>query len=167
MSADLSSPDDVEAVAAKAHTLRDVELLVNNAGISTWGYFLEQSAEKDLQSIRANVGALYSLTRKLVPGMVERKRGGILNIASVVGFQPIPYWTTCAATKAFVLSFGEGAAACVSLPYAQASQKPGFTRSLVCLGSPADFWRTRGRMRSCAWRSKRTMLVTLFALSDW
>jgi short-subunit dehydrogenase len=50
--------------------------------------------------------ATRALALKLVHGMVERKRGGILNIATIVGFQPIPYWTTYAATKAFVLSFG-------------------------------------------------------------
>jgi uncharacterized protein len=110
MSADLSSAGSVEAVAAKAEALGDVELLVNNAGVSTSGHFLEQSAEKELESIRVNVEALYILTRSLVPGMLKRKRGGILNIASIVGFQPVPYWTTYAATKAFVLSFGEGLA---------------------------------------------------------
>jgi len=50
------------------------------------------------------------LTRAILPGMVARKRGGILNVASIVAFQAIPYWTTYAATKAFVLSFGEGLA---------------------------------------------------------
>jgi uncharacterized protein len=57
-----------------------------------------------------NVEALYTLTRTILPGMVERKHGGILNIASIVAFQAIPYWTTYAATKAFVLAFGEGLA---------------------------------------------------------
>ncbi len=110
MAVDLASTQGVEAVAEKALALGDVELLVNNAGLSTSGRFLEQSADKEIQSIRVNVEALYSLTRRLVPRMVERRRGGILNIASVVGFQPVPYWTTYAATKAFVLSFGEGLA---------------------------------------------------------
>ena len=110
MVADLSSADGVEAVSDKAKALGDVELLVNTAGLSTSGHFLEQSAEKEIQSIRVNVEAVYTLTRRLLPAMVERKRGGILNIASIVGFQPIPYWTTYAATKAFVLSFGEGLA---------------------------------------------------------
>ena len=110
MAADLSTEEGVAAVSARARALGDVELLVNNAGLSTSGRFLEQSGDKELQSIRVNVEALYALTRSVVPGMVERGRGGILNIASVVGFQPIPYWTTYAATKAFVLSFGEGLA---------------------------------------------------------
>jgi short-subunit dehydrogenase len=108
--ADLASAEGVNAVIAKARALENIELLVNNAGLSTSGRFLEQSAEKEVESIRVNVEALYALTRAILPGMVARKRGGILNVASIVAFQAIPYWTTYAATKAFVLSFGEGLA---------------------------------------------------------
>jgi len=104
----LASAAGVEAVVARAHALGDIELLVNNAGLSTSGHFLDQSPEREIESIRVNVEALYTLTRKIVAGMVERKHGGILNIASIVAFQAIPYWTTYAATKAFVLAFGEG-----------------------------------------------------------
>jgi short-subunit dehydrogenase len=110
MAADLASAPGVEAVVARARAIGDVEMLVNNAGISTSGAWLEQSPEKETQSIRVNVEALYALTRALVPLMVERGRGGVLNVASVVAFQAIPYWTTYAATKAFVLAFGEGLA---------------------------------------------------------
>jgi short-subunit dehydrogenase len=110
LAVDLASAAGIKAIVERAHALGDVELLVNNAGISTSGRFLDQSADKEIQSIRVNVEALYTLTRELVPAMVERKRGGILNVASVVAFQAIPYWTTYAATKAFVLAFGEGLA---------------------------------------------------------
>jgi short-subunit dehydrogenase len=108
--ADLASAEGVNAVIAKAQALGDIELLVNNAGLSTSGRFLEQSAEKEVESIRVNAEALYALTRAILPAMVARKRGGILNVASIVAFQAVPYWTTYAATKAFVLSFGEGLA---------------------------------------------------------
>jgi short-subunit dehydrogenase len=110
LAADLATPEGLNTVIRKAHALGDIELLVNNAGLSTSGDFLAQSADREIQSIRVNVEALYTLTRNIVPAMVERKRGRILNVASVVGFQAIPYWTTYAATKAFVLSFGEGLA---------------------------------------------------------
>jgi short-subunit dehydrogenase len=108
--ADLARAEGVNAVIAKAQALGDIELLVNNAGLSTSGRFLEQSAEKEVESIRVNAEALYALTRAILPAMVARKRGGILNVASIVAFQAVPYWTTYAATKAFVLSFGEGLA---------------------------------------------------------
>jgi short-subunit dehydrogenase len=108
--ADLASAEGVNAVIAKAQALGDIELLVNNAGLSTSGRFLEQSAEKEVESIRVNAEALYALTRAILPAMVTRKRGGILNVASIAAFQAVPYWTTYAATKAFVLSFGEGLA---------------------------------------------------------
>jgi short-subunit dehydrogenase len=110
LAVDLATADGVRTVAEKALALGTVAMLVNNAGLSTSGRFLEQSAERELQSVRVNVEALYTLTRALLPKMVEQKRGGIVNIASIVGFQPVPYWTTYAATKAFVLSFGEGLA---------------------------------------------------------
>ena len=107
---DLATAEGAEAAAAGAEALGEVELLVNNAGLSTSGRFLEQPPDREIQSIRVNVEGLYRLTRRLVPGMVQRKRGGILNVASITGLQAIPYWTTYAATKAFVVSFGEGLA---------------------------------------------------------
>src|ERR1700730_1696379 len=110
LAVDLASAEGVKTLVERAHALGDIELLVNNAGLSTSGHFLNQSADKEIQSIRVNVEALYTLTREIVPAMVGRKRGGILNIASIVAFQAIPYWTTYAATKAFVLAFGEGLA---------------------------------------------------------
>jgi short-subunit dehydrogenase len=110
LAVDLASVEGVKAVVERARTLGNIELLVNNAGLSTSGNFLDQSLDRELQSIRVNVEALYTLTRELVPAMVERKAGGILNVASIVAFQAIPYWTTYAATKAFVLAFGEGLA---------------------------------------------------------
>ena len=110
LAVDLASAEGVDSVVKRAEALGDIELLVNNAGLSTSGHFLDQSAEKEIQSIRVNVEALYTLTRRILPAMVERKCGGVLNIASIVAFQAIPYWTTYAATKAFVLAFGEGLA---------------------------------------------------------
>jgi short-subunit dehydrogenase len=110
LAVDLATEAGVTAVVERARALGDIELLINNAGLSTSGYFLEQSGEKEIQAIRVNVEALYRLTRGVVPDMVKQKRGGIINVASVVAFQAIPYWTTYSATKAFVLAFGEGLA---------------------------------------------------------
>ncbi len=108
--ADLGSPAGVKAVVSRAIEIGEVDLLVNNAGISSWGPFLDIPLDKHLAMLSLNVEALVSLTYQLLPHLVKRARGGIINIASVVGFQPMPYWTTYAATKAFVLSFTEGVA---------------------------------------------------------
>src|SRR5207244_13200461 len=72
LAADLATDLGVKSVLERARGLGDVELLVNNAGVSTSGRFLEQSADKEIQSIGVNVLALYTLTRAIVPGMVER-----------------------------------------------------------------------------------------------
>ena len=108
--ADLGSAEGVNAVVSRASALGDVELLINNAGVSSWGRVLEIPLEKHLAMIRLNVEALTSLTCQLLPVLIRRGSGGIINVASVVGFQPMPYWATYAATKAFVLSFTEALA---------------------------------------------------------
>jgi uncharacterized protein len=61
--------------------------------------------------MQLNMMALVALTRLVLPGMVERKRGTVINVASTAAFQPVPYMATYAATKAFVLNFSEAVAA--------------------------------------------------------
>ncbi|MBV9212668.1 MAG: SDR family oxidoreductase [Actinobacteria bacterium] len=87
---------------------RSVEILINNAGFGTAGRFQELDPENEIRMLRTNVEAVVDLCGHYVPEMVERRRGGILNVASTAAFQPIPRQTTYAATKAFVLSFSEG-----------------------------------------------------------
>jgi uncharacterized protein len=82
-----------------------VELLVNNAGFGTSGPFLEQDPDRVAEQVQVNCEAIVTLTRAFLPGMVERRRGGIINVASSAGLQPIPYEAVYAATKAFVISF--------------------------------------------------------------
>ena len=82
-----------------------VDLLVNNAGFGTWGRFWELDPEPEAQQVRLNCEAVVVLTRAFLPGMVERRRGGVINVASTAGMQPLPYESVYAATKAFVRSF--------------------------------------------------------------
>jgi uncharacterized protein len=82
----------------------EISLLVNNAGFGTSGPFLEHDAERDSEQVRLNCEAVVTLTHAFLPGMVERRRGGIINVASTAGMQPIPYESVYAATKAFVIS---------------------------------------------------------------
>lgn len=84
-----------------------VEVLVNNAGSALLRPFLEADPAGLTSMIQLNVVALSELTRLLLPGMVQRGHGRILNVASVAAFQPTPLFTVYGATKAFVLSFTE------------------------------------------------------------
>ena len=104
--ADLSRPEGVESLL-EAAAGRDVELLVNNAGAASYGPFLTISPERERELIRLNVEAVVALTHGLLPAMVERGSGGVINVASIVSFQPMPYFAGYAAAKAFVLSFSE------------------------------------------------------------
>ncbi|MCH7638398.1 MAG: SDR family oxidoreductase [Bacteroidetes bacterium] len=84
-----------------------VDVLINNAGFGKGGAFVNFPVEAYEQMITLNAASLTSLTRLCLPGMIERGSGGVLNVASVAGFMPIPYFSVYAATKAFVLSFSE------------------------------------------------------------
>jgi len=82
-----------------------VDVLVNNAGFGAQGKFAELPLDRQLDMVQVNVTALAHLTGLLLPGMIERRRGGLLNVASTAAFQPGPGMAVYYATKAFVLSF--------------------------------------------------------------
>jgi hypothetical protein len=84
-----------------------VDVLVNNAGFATGGPFHEADPERELEQVRVLVEAPVVLTRMFVPGMVERGRGAILNVASTAGMQPMPYSAGYSAAKAYLLTFSE------------------------------------------------------------
>lgn len=84
-----------------------VDILVNNAGIGAHGEFKDLPLDRQLNMIQLNVTALVHLTYLLLPRMVERRRGAILNVGSTAAFQPGPFAAIYFATKAFVLSFSE------------------------------------------------------------
>lgn len=85
----------------------EVDILVNNAGLMDMGEFVEIEVEQHERLLQLNVIVLTSLARRLLPGMVERGRGRILNVASTSSFQPVPTMASYAASKAFVLSLSE------------------------------------------------------------
>jgi short-subunit dehydrogenase len=109
---DLTDPD---APARLERTLRErgigVDLLVNNAGLGHTGRFADSPLPRVTEMLDLNLRALVSLTRLFLPGMLERRRGRIVNVVSTAAFQPVPYMATYAATKAAVLSFSEALAA--------------------------------------------------------
>ena len=84
-----------------------VDVLVNNAGFGLIGRFAELDAKRERQMIDLNVATLTDLCRAVAPGMIKRKSGAILNVASTAAFQPGPKMAIYFATKAFVLSLSE------------------------------------------------------------
>jgi short-subunit dehydrogenase len=107
--ADLSTAEGVERLLSTAGA-RQVQLLVNNAGVATYGRFASTRPERQLDIVRLNVETPIALTRGLLPAMVERRRGGVINVASQMAFQAMPYFAVYAASKAFLLSFSEALA---------------------------------------------------------
>jgi short-subunit dehydrogenase len=85
----------------------DVDLLINNAGLGDSGAFATSDPIRNDQMTLVNIVALTTLTRHLLPQMIARRHGGILNVSSSAGFLPIPGFAVYAATKAYVTSFSE------------------------------------------------------------
>jgi short-subunit dehydrogenase len=109
--ADLSLPETPKRILKKLTAQNIfVDVLVNNAGFGAHGAFVEMPLPRQLEMLQVNIVALTELTGLFLPGMIERKHGGILNVGSVAGFVPGPGMTVYYATKAFVLSFTEALA---------------------------------------------------------
>jgi short-subunit dehydrogenase len=108
IAADLSDPTQplriLQEIEKKGIT---IELLINNAGFGVVGEVNQADVSRMLQLIRLNVSALTELTYRLLPGMLERGHGAILNVSSLSAFQPVAYMGVYAASKAFVLHFSE------------------------------------------------------------
>ena len=107
--ADLSDPAAVTTLAAELFGPggRPVDLLVNNAGLGYHSPLADETDAQVAEMVAVNIDALVRLTRAAVPGMIARGRGAVLNLGSMAGFQPCPGLAVYAATKAFVMSFGE------------------------------------------------------------
>ena len=85
----------------------DIDFLINNAGLGDVGPFATSPPKRNDEMLQVNIVALTTLTRALLPQMISRKRGAILNVSSSAGFLPIPEFNVYAATKAYVTSFSE------------------------------------------------------------
>ncbi len=105
---DLTEPNATAAVfdVIKAKGLT-IDLLINNAGFGSYGDFAESDRERQLKIVQLNILALVDLTHQFLPLMRQRRSGSIINVSSITGFQPIPYLSVYAASKAFILSFSE------------------------------------------------------------
>jgi short-subunit dehydrogenase len=125
-----------------------VDLLVNNAGFARVGCFAEIPLDVQASMARLNVNTLMELTRLYLPAMCERRRGGVINVASNAAFQPVPYMAVYAASKAFVLHFSEAVAEEVAAD--------GVTVMALCPGLTAtDFWHVAGK-----WQDRLAFMAT-------
>jgi hypothetical protein len=104
--ADLSLPDEVRRVAAFTTTTK-VDVLVNNAGFGTYGDFASLDASHEHAEVMVNAVAGVDLAHAVLPGMLVRRSGGIITVASSIAFQPSPTQAIYGATKAFSLAFSE------------------------------------------------------------
>ncbi|HPF38799.1 MAG TPA: SDR family oxidoreductase [Phycisphaerae bacterium] len=140
--ADLVEPMAAERVVQEAEVglAGPINGLVNNAGIGSYGATVDVSPADLERMIGLNVSAVVRLTRTVLPGMIERRHGRILNIASTAAFQPTPHMAAYGATKAFVLSFSMGVwAEC---------RKKGVGVTCVCPGPVATEFFDRGGFES-------------------
>ncbi|MFW6223999.1 MAG: SDR family NAD(P)-dependent oxidoreductase [Spirochaetota bacterium] len=139
ITADLSRPEaPEEVVRTVAEAGITVDVLVNNAGFANYGPYLHSDRQRELDMIQVNVTALTHLTHLLLPGMVERGGGRVLNVASTAAFQPGPLMAGYFATKAFVLHFSEAVASELS--------GTGVTVTALCPGPTSSGFQERAGM---------------------
>ncbi len=134
--ADPASPPAIRAACDAAGI--GVDVLVNNAGFASYGPFSESDLDVELQMIQVNTAALTQLTRLFLDGMLARRAGRILNIASTAAFQPGPLMAVYYATKAYVLSFSEA--------LANELRGSGVTVTALCPGPTASGFQQRAAM---------------------
>jgi uncharacterized protein len=156
--ADLSDP---KAPARVYSTLTkksyQVDVLINNAGFGTYGDFHTIQAEVEHNELIVNAAAVVQLTHLFLPGMVKRKEGTIVNVASTAAFQPVPFSAVYGATKAFVLSFSEALWA--------EYRKQGVRILALCPGTTdTNFFEARGDGESAFGKKRTTESVVKTAL---
>jgi short-subunit dehydrogenase len=128
--ADLSSADAIQQLIGEVKR-RDlqIDILVNNAGYGVFENFVDASLALQVGQVDVNIRAVVSLTYAFIPDMIRARRGGVINVASTAGFQPLAGATVYAASKAFVLFFSEG--------LALELEKAGVTVTAACPGPVA------------------------------
>jgi uncharacterized protein len=136
---DLSEPDAADRVARTLAERRiDIDMLINNAGFGTHGEFARENPVEQSRMLQVNVMALTMLTRALLPGMIERRRGRVLNVASTAAFQSGPLMAVYYASKAYVVS--------LSLALTEETAGTGVTVTCLCPGPTRTGFQERAQM---------------------
>lgn len=139
IAADLAAPGAAAALVADLEGRGlTIDILINNAGLGDAGPFAESDPTRGAAMIGVNVAAVTDLSRRLLPGMIARGQGRILNVASTAAFQPGPYMAVYYATKAYVLSFSEA--------IAEELRGTGVTVTALCPGPTATGFQERAAM---------------------
>ncbi|WP_254512908.1 SDR family NAD(P)-dependent oxidoreductase [Anatilimnocola floriformis] len=146
---DLSQPAAAERLHQRlVEKQLTVDLLVNNAGFMAYGHFDQIAPTENRAEIMLNTAAVVDLCHALLPDMLARQQGGIINVASIVAFQPVPYMSVYAATKAFVLSF--------SLALAEELRGRGVQVVTLCPGPTATQFFVRSKSTTAVRVGNRT-----------
>jgi hypothetical protein len=137
---DLGTDDAPQRLIAMLdqHGMRDVDVLVNNAGFATFGLFAHTELSAEIEELHLNVVTLTVLTKLILPGMLARKRGQIMNVGSTASFIAGPYMATYCATKNYVLSFSEA--------LAEEVRGTGVSVTCLCPGPTASGFQARAKM---------------------
>lgn len=130
LAGDLTVPDIAEDIYKELNEKNiQVDVLINNAGFSWYGRYTDMEWKKQSDMIQVNITALTQLTHLFLKGMVERKKGMVLNVASTAAFQPGPLMALYHATKAHVLFFSEA--------LADELKRTGVSVTVLCPGATA------------------------------
>lgn len=152
--ADLTKASDREALIARAGEL-EIDLLINNAGLGQFGAVLDNDPQGEVDTVEVNCVAAVDLAVNLLPAMIERAayrgtRAGLINVASTFAVQPVPYFATYGASKAFLLSWTEALAQevcrrpidvlalCAGSTRTAFGARAGFDRALPFQADPGD-----------------------------
>lgn len=151
VSVDLSLPD--AAVTVDKYLVErqlQVDVLINNAGFGAVGRFVDIDLNEQLRMIQVNVSTLVRLTGLILPGMIQRGKGRVMNVASTAAFQPGPLMAMYYATKAFVLSFSEAVH--------HEIRKTGVTVTCVCPGPTPTEFQQQAKMEKSKMFNSRMMI---------
>jgi uncharacterized protein len=153
---DLSEPraaqDIFQAVKQQQYI---VSGLINNAGFGEYGQFINLPLERDEEMIAVNITSLVGLTKLFAQDMVVRKKGKIMNVASILSFLPFPYYSVYSATKCFVLAFSETLAAELS--------GSGVVVTVLCPGTVETPFHTENMRLTNAMAANKPMSATSVA----
>jgi uncharacterized protein len=148
---DLSEPDAADRLAGQLRLDdRPIDVLVNNAGFAQYGPFVETDAEAELRMLYLNIFTVTRLTKLLLPSMVARGSGRVLNVASTAAFMPGPLMAVYYASKAYVLSFSEA--------LAEEARGSGVTVTALCPGPTRTGFQARAEMEESKLVKNRSIM---------